>query len=427
MLLTVAMTPVTAFTDEYYSDHGFSIDLPEGFEVVSGDGTSRYTFGSADGAVVIDIGVYPSSRFMSAKAGAEDTAKKLSGKGTFSTFMFGNYDAALGELNLGTGATALRGYGFFVNNAETPASESSPASAYDLIVLSYAPASSFETYRDIVASALDGFSMTYSNRALPGPLGTHSRATLGKKAVVAFKDITFGSAKIRAEWIPAEAAIAQDLVEREYRVLSATVAESADLMEAAMARFYRMVFRDSAQTLDKLALQMSAAWETGAWSGKKPAALLSGTGTTSATLTTPPSQATQAPQVDSPRFGTSADPRGYAQALLAWVQGFVYERDSKGSDVVNPVSAAFQGRGDCDSRALVMSILLRRENIDSILMISLVHEHALAAVDAPGAGARYPFGGKQWLVAETTARVDIGRIDAAQADPATWTGIDFPE
>lgn len=415
MLLAIAMAPVMAHTDEYYSDMGFSVDLPEGFEVVSGDGISKFTFGSPDGTVIIDIGVYPSSRFASAKAGAEDTAKKLSGKGVYASFEFGNHDAALGELNIGSGTTALKGYGFFVNNAESPATESSDAQTYDLIVLSYAQAASFEKYRDLVASALDGFSMSYSHRAMPGPLGAASRAALGKKAIVSTKDIAFGSTTIRAEWIPAEAAVAQDLVEREYRVLSSTVAGYPDLMEAAMARFYRMAFRDAAPSLDKLALQMSAAWETGAWSGKKPESLLSASKTTTAAT------------VAGPRFGASAKPRDYAGALLAWVQGFVYERDPKGSDVVNPISAAFQGRGDCDSRAMLMSILLRRENIDSILMISLKHEHALAAVDAPGVGARYAFGGKQWLVAETTARVDIGRIDAAQADPADWMGVEFPE
>jgi hypothetical protein len=127
-----------------------------------------------------------------------------------------------------------------------------------------------------------------------------------------------------------------------------------------------------------------------------------------------------------PRFGAAAEPRGYAEALLAWVQGFKYERDPKGSDVVNPISAAFEARGDCDSRALVMAILLRREGIRSILMISLEHEHALAAVDAPGAGARYPYKDTNWLVAETTARVGIGRIDQSQADPKDWLGVDFP-
>ena len=116
-----------------------------------------------------------------------------------------------------------------------------------------------------------------------------------------------------------------------------------------------------------------------------------------------------------------------AEALLSWVQGFRYERDPKGSDVVNPISAAFERRGDCDSRALVMSILLRRENIDSILMISLEHGHALAAVDAPGPGARFPFNDRNWLVAETTAKVGIGLVDAAQADPASWIGIEFPD
>ncbi len=73
-----------------------------------------------------------------------------------------------------------------------------------------------------------------------------------------------------------------------------------------------------------------------------------------------------------------------------------------------------------------MAILLRREDIDAIMMVSLKHEHALAGIDAPGTGARFPFQDKRWLVAETTAKVGIGMIDAGQADPADWIGVAFP-
>lgn len=418
-----------AWCDEYYSDRGFSVDVPEGFEYLDGDGQSKFSFGSPDGSVRLDILVYPPNRFDGARAGAADTAKRLSGKGDFAVFDYAGRSAAFGELAFGSGSGAQRGYGLFVDDAASPlGGVSAPLGAstkvgvpeaerrYDLIVLAYAPASSFEGYRDVVASAMDGFSLNVEARASPGPLGLAARAALGAPRLQP-ATIRFGAASIRSEWQPLEAAASQALVEREYRVLSA-YASSPELIDAAIARFYRMVFRDAAPALDRLALQLSAAWETGAWDGKprapSPAALDSGA------ASAPPTA------LDGARFGAPADPRGYAAALLGWVQGFRYERDPKGSDVVNPISAAFEARGDCDSRALVMAILLRRENIRSILMISLVHEHALAAVDAPGPGARYPFRGQQWLVAETTAKVGIGLIDAAQADPSGWIGVEFP-
>jgi len=424
--LLLSLTARAAFCDEYYSNYGFSIDLPEGFVYLEGDGSTKFSFGTPDESIKVDILVYPPSRFVNAKTGAADTTSKLSGRGTFSSFEFGGSDAALGELVFGSGASALKGYGLFVNDASpSPAADGagarSTADAYDLVVLAYASAADYEDNRDFVESAMDGLSANLIRRAVPGPLGALARlaaAAAQQKTVT----IPFGAATVQADWNPREGAASQVLVEREYRVLSA-YAQSPELLDAAIARFYRMIFRDAAPALDKLSLALSAAWETGAWTGRKWAPSLAASA--SLAPTTPPLK-TAAAGVTGPRFGAAAEPRGYAEALLAWVQGFKYERDPKGSDVVNPISAAFEARGDCDSRALVMAILLRREGIRSILMISLEYEHALAAVDAPGAGARFPFKDKKWLVAETTARVGIGLVDQTQADPASWLGVDFP-
>ncbi|MDX9898807.1 MAG: hypothetical protein RBT62_07800 [Spirochaetia bacterium] len=412
LLIGAALSPLVTRTaiscDEYYSDHGFSIDLPPGFEYIEGDGSTKFSFGSPDGQVRVDILAYPQDRFTDAKSGALDTTRRLSGRGNFHQFEYDSLEAAFGELSFGDGQSALKGYGLFINDARTP-DEGSP---YDLAVLSYTLLENFDALGDVVASAIDGFSPRFNHRAIPGPLGTASRALLGPNRLQK-GSIQFGKAVLDVSWNPEEADVSQNLVEREYRVLCA-YADTPLLVEEAMARFYRMVFRDAAPSLDRLALQMSAAWETGAWAGLTPASMLSTEGSVST--------ATSA----GPRFGAPAQSREYASALLSWVQAFKYVRDPQGSDVVNSISAAFEGRGDCDSRALVLAILLRRENIESILMISLKHEHALAGIDAPGAGARFPYGDKLWLVAETTARVGIGLIDAGQSDPAAWIGIAFP-
>jgi len=401
--------------DEYGSSRGFSIDLPEGFVYAGGDGSSRFSFSSPDGSVVVDIAVYPASRFASARLGAEDAARRLSGRGGFQELSYGGFDAVVGPMEFKNGDQALRGYGLFVNNASPRGPQpAADADAYDLIVLSYAPAASGAFAEDLAASAMDGFSIAGPGYAGPGPLGAAARSALPRRPPTE-ATLRFGAASVKAQWDPREAALCQAMIEREYRVLSA-YAKEPSLIEAAIARFYRMVLKDGAPALDELALGLSRAWETGAWAGEKAGAATPGVA--------PPS--TGASAGGRPSYGVPANPRAYAEALLDWVQGFTYERDPAGSDVVNPISAAFQQRGDCDSRAIVMAIALRRENIPSIIMVSLKHQHALAAVEAPGPGARFSHGGRSWLVAETTRKVGIGLIDSEMASPRDWIGVALP-
>jgi hypothetical protein len=379
-----------ASAEEFNSSRGFFMDLPEGFAFVEGDGSSRFSF--TLGAISVDLLISDPGRHSSARAAAEDTAKRLGSRMTPTSFSYAGQDAAVSEFSFGTGQTARKGMAFFLDGQADK--------AYDLTLLAHAPAADWQRARELLLSCIDGFSASAAGRSSPGPLGTLARSRL-RPSDRQVRTIQFDGHELSASWNPKEATIAQELVEREYRVLEMTATTQA-AVKAGMQRFYRMVWRDSLPSLDQLALSLSRAWESGATI--KPAD----------------------DKNTGPRFGAPADPRSYAQALLKWTQGFNYERDPKGSDVVNPLSAAFEQRGDCDSRILVLNILLRRENIESILMISLKHEHALLAVDAPGVGARYPYGDRQWLVGETTAPVDIGRVDARQSNQADWFALDFP-
>lgn len=432
-LLSLAAVGQELRAEEIASAHGFSIDLPEGMELLSSDGKDRFSFGPPDGLFQLDIIVYEASRYADAGAMAQDVMRRLSAQGTTRRFVYAGMDAALSELRFGSGTGATRGHAVFLNGAPRQASAPSigaaanaPAGqpAYDLVLLAYAPSSSYARAKDLILSTLDGFSAGPAYRAAPGPIGAAARAGLSQEPPAEAR-IRFGQALISVPWLPAEGRAAQEIVEREYRVLVAYGARP-ESVQAAMRRFYRMVWRDGAPSLERLGLELARAWENGSWAGiERAAGFVDRAPEDEAAVRAPPQAPNHAPASVAPRFGAPANSRKFASALLSWVQGWRYERDPAGSDVVNPLSAAMEGRGDCDSRVLVMLTLLRRENIAGILLVSLKHQHALAGLELPGPGARFPYNQKQWLVAETTAPVGIGLIDQAQSAIADWFAVEL--
>jgi hypothetical protein len=117
--------------------------------------------------------------------------------------------------------------------------------------------------------------------------------------------------------------------------------------------------------------------------------------------------------------------RDLANQALQWVQSFAYERDFLGSDFINLVSAATDGRGDCDSNAMLWAVIMNQANIRSGIMVSRYYSHAMGLVDLPGSGARFEMEGQRFLVAETTAKVPIGLIGETVSDIEYWLGILF--
>jgi hypothetical protein len=192
---------------------------------------------------------------------------------------------------------------------------------------------------------------------------------------------------------------AQALVDREFEVLQ----RSADTprWKEAWARFYRSIYRDSFSRLSGIAFALERHWAPGPYPAAAPAADGGDTGDSGQAL----------PDV--------------AGKALGWVQTFSYERDLPGSDFVNLVTAAVEGRGDCDSRAMLWAVIINQANIPAAIMVSSDYGHAMGLVDIPGPGARFDWAGKRWLVAETTAAVSLGRIAQDMSDPAYWLGIIF--
>ena len=355
------LSPVTA--EELTSDAGVFIDMPAGFAPGEGDGKTRFSYFSPDGEIEFDI------LFTAAGETAEKMLEKLGSKGLSTSFVYEGRAAIIAELSFTLGTTSRRGYALFIQQASD--------SGYAL--LAHAGASRFDSSADFILSCLDAFSIDRAARRSPGPVSQFllpwPAPRPDKKAAV------LPSGRIELPWSPEEAQQELSTVQREYRILTTHLADSTHWQDA-WARFYRMAYRESAGRLD---------------------------GFTEAFARTLP----------------RTDPTESARRVLAWVQGFVFERDPAGLDFVPPLVAAFERRGDCDSRALVMAMILEALDIDCVLMLSREYSHAMLAVDVPGGGQRFPFQGREYLVAETTAGVGLGMIDSSQTDFSKWLGVDL--
>ena len=367
----------------YSETWGFSLDLPVCFEFSGGNSRDTFSFENPDGAR-LDLVIYHhnSSRtaiYSSVDDMARDMRQSLNNQGETDFFNYNGRRSYIMELEffipnvgqmsgwaLGMELAEVR-----INNFGVMGGPEKPL----LLVMAYGPAGR-EGLELLYVSALDSLSVMSRERFTPGPMTEYAYPRRTPIQVPVFGlDI---SALIYRE----DAEAAQALIDREFDLLRRY--ENADTWREAWTRFYRTIYRDSFDRLTDLAFQVERA------------------------LNVPP-----------------RENRDFAGQVLNWVQSFNYERDLLGSDFLNLVSAAVEGRGDCDNRAMLWATVLRQAGIPSAMMVSRHYSHAMGLAELPGSGARFELGGQRLLVAETTARVSIGLIAEDVSGTDHWLGIVF--
>ncbi|GHV81491.1 hypothetical protein AGMMS49991_00490 [Spirochaetia bacterium] len=394
---------ISAFApaDPLYSPTwGCRIDLPGDFAYQSGDGKSRFSFRTPDG-ITLDMTIYPGARYPNIKALAEDVQKRLGNKGELNFFDYHGKQAALLQLsfstpslssgtqrgsraNSGTQNRAIANEGWALCVELDNSGDIITAPRPLLLALSYGPAGN-ASFQSLYLSALDSIAPAVADTLRPGPV---TEFTFPRTQT---ERITIANSGARAQIYNIDAEAAQALVDREFTILRRY--ENSPLWKEAWIRFYRAIYRDAFDRLADIAFALEREWnnagltQTAARSPKEPDTL--------------PAQA------------------------LAWVQSFTYERNRMGSDFVNLVSAAAEGRGDCDSRALLWAVIVQQANIPAAIMVSREYSHAMGLADIPGSGARFEMEKKKWLVAETTAPVPLGQINAQTSETSKWIGIGF--
>jgi hypothetical protein len=352
---------------------GFRIDLPEDYDYSTGDGRDKFSFRTPEGAY-FELAVYhPAGQtgYPSLEALAGDVKRRLNNRGETSVFDYRGREAIIMELDFSAPAqggpgTRVFGWGLCMELA------AQAAGTPMILALAFGGQ---EDLRILHLSALDSLAAREEDRLYPGPI-TEFAYPRGKR-IRAFPAGTELEAYIHEN----DGEAAQALVDREFETLRRQA--DSPRWQQAWTRFYRAVHRDSYSRLSEIAAALGRRW--------------SGTG----------------------------DAAAFAAQALGWVQSFAYERNFLGSDFVNPVSAALEGRGDCDSRAMLWAIMLEQAGIPAAIMVSAHYGHAMGLADLAGAGARFDWAGRQWLVAETTAETPLGRIGQNVSDPAYWLGVVF--
>jgi hypothetical protein len=377
LCLWILLLPSLLFCETVFvKELGYRLDLPEGWQALDTSDPSKLSFSEPDRGAVLQVATFPADRSMGARAMADEVMRQMAAKGTPVEYSFSGKASCLSDISFGSRGKAYMGFLLVVK---------SPGSG-DYVLIGFAPSESFALAGDSLLSAMDSFSPGDDARFCPGPVSQAAypypgpgTASGGAQAPV---ETTLFDGKVRWKTGLTDAKASQALVEREARLLASYKTEN----DVAWARFYRMIYRDCFHRIDSLA--DAAALE----------------------------------------IGRKAIPREQIPGrLLAWLQGFSYSRTGTMADFLSPVSVALKMSGDCDSRGLLYVMLLHRFDFDAVLLVSSRYSHAMAGVVLDRQGAKVSWNGRQYLVAELTAKVDIGLVDREMADPSGWIPISFSE
>lgn len=364
------------FSEVIWSEpRDFYVDPPVGWTFVEDPTPEHFVMTDAGRRVILEIFSQDKGELTDLKAKTADLKKRLQAIGDEEFFTWNDRPAWLGDLKFTAGPVRARGWALVADDGEGWVS-----------ALAYAPEGDYEKASDVLISALNSLALGLDGRQQPGPLsaffqGTASQPRLEKRSLVGLPEpFTMTYDLDRDEAI-------QATMERETRLLLAQIGPQVGDQGAiapGWTRFYRQIYREFYTSLEPL----SAYWRT----------LLAQKKVSQAEL---------------------------PQKVLSWLQSFAYDRKGGLTDLSTPWQTLGTAAGDCDSRSLVYLALMEQLGVRGILMVSAPYSHGMAALDLAGPGARFPFEGKGWLVAELTDTVDLGMISGDKADPNQWIGVDL--
>ncbi|WP_022930804.1 hypothetical protein [Treponema bryantii] len=360
-------------------DFGFSLDIPEGFEIAdyTQDGMS-YIFSHPNIPVTLVMKITQESQAKSAAEVLKKNLNKLSAKGDTDSFNWNGSECGISSF------TMTLDDNYFGWSVSAPVK----IKGYYVVLLCYAPESK-KACEQFIISTVNSLCINdeYLNR--PGIITSYAFPPEGRKAL----SLQIGGKQIKTSLDKVDEEAAKFVIDLEYAVLN--LYANHKMWKEAWQRYYRMIYRDNAGRLQQTAADIYKALY--------------------------PELKKSDPQ--------TADIK-YAQALLSWVQGFGYERaKSKNESDFTSLPAAISGKGsDCDSRSMLISALLNYTGIDTALLISREYSHAMVVTDIPAPGQTFTMeDGREYLMGETTAHVTWGTIAANHADRTKWMCVSFDE
>jgi len=364
------------------SVYNYSLDIPEGFMLneVSDDQLS-YHFIHPNNPVQFIIKIYDHPGYDSSSKVLDRALKNLSAAMEIDTFAWNNSpECAISDFSM-TLETKYSGWAVCAPLQKE--------NAY-VALFAYAPADKRQSCNQFIMSILNSLCTDENYYCFPGIIASYAYPYEGKKNIKLNID-----GKVVQTYIDnCDIDAAQFVLEMEYAVL--LLYEKHNLWKEAWQRYYRMVYRDSYGRLAQVSYDVISQLY---------------------------------PQCE--RKNPVNPNLEYAQTILSWVQGFQYKRDNEkasNTDFTN-LPAVLCGKGnDCDSRSMLVCVLLRAAGLESFMLVSREYSHAMTTFENPAPGQKYEVEGtgREFLMGETTAKVTWGTIAQEHSDRKKWIPVILP-
>lgn len=358
-------------------DFGFSLDIPEGFEIAdyTEDGMS-YVFSHPNIPVTLVMKLTEEKNAKSAAEVLNINLKKLNASGETDSFKWNGTVCGISYFSMSLDDN----YSGWAVSAPVKIQD------YYVILLCYAPESK-KGCEQFIISTINSLSINNEYLNTPGIITSYAFPPEGSESVL----LKIGGKEIKTSLDKSDEEAAKFVIDLEYSVLN--LYANHKMWKEAWQRYYRMIYRDNAGRLQQTAKNIYDSIY--------------------------PELKKSKPQ--------DADIK-YAQALLSWVQTFGYKRaQSKIESDFTSLPASIKGKGsDCDSRSMLVSVLLNYTGIDTAMLISREYSHAVVVTDIPAPGQTFTMeNGREYLFGETTARVTWGMLTQDQADRTKWIPVTF--
>ncbi|MFC2289549.1 MAG: hypothetical protein ACFNKF_07970 [Treponema lecithinolyticum] len=371
----------TAHTEQLHSPTwGYYIDIVEGFELSNKHGKENYQFAHSLFPATLVIQSWEKGRYKNAEQALQTSLQKLKAAGDVQKIQWRSNECALSLFDMQLAGVPCRGWA-----ACAPLETNKGLT----MILCYCPSQNFESLQQLIVSTIDAFSSGASGLHESGIFTSYAYPKQGDKAIA----LNVGGKKVQTFIDQCDIEASEFLIEREYAVLTAFA--SSPLWKKAWQRYYRMIYRDSYKRLEKAAFSIHNALIEDKINNT----------------------------VKNNTKNQSDSDKVLAQTLLSWVQNFPYEREQNSSDFT-ALPAILTGKAsDCDSRALLLAVLMSQMNYKTMMFVSAEYSHALFGIDIPGKGARLEENGIRYLLGETTGKVDIGLVPQDMSDMSKWIAI----
>lgn len=347
--------------------YNFSINPLEGWKLQPYESDSTLSWFSDVDNIALSVTSWTGSEFTDIKKMFDELTVGFKAYGDCVLFTFLGFEGAIGEVGFEVGGRDNKGWMIFLNGED-----------FDYYLSAFTLIENYEKSYSEIQSVLDSFSPGESGELNPGPISAflnQSPSRTLKKYTVDFFDhpLTISISDY-------DFTTAQSIIEREADIML-NYSNKPKLFYNAWKRYYQIIFRDNYSRLDPLFKSLY------------------------------------------PYFsGNKYSDYELVEILMFWIQGYTYQRKLEwNSDLLNPLEASINKIGDCDTRSLILGILLHKFHVESILLASEKVKHAILAVNCPGDGYKYTYQDEEYLTLELTSKALIGEIKESIRDPELWT------